>query len=459
MALTDLPNSRLQPLAGLLERIRQWRDSNSHSALAQKVAGTAFMIRVGSAGLIYLSQIFYARWMGNHEFGIYVYVWTWLLLLGAIAPLGLAYLPQRFIPEYIARGDFDGLRGYLFGSRWLCFGLGTVTAIAAATVIGALSGHISDGYAIPMLIALAALPIFTISSTHESISNAYNWVDVALLPGYIARPILTLVILGGIYLAGWAMNAVTAMVALLIAFWAVTLVQIVMLRRRLAKVVPPGPRTYDVPHWLQTALPVLVVDGFLFLLTYIDLLLLKLFVGPEQIGQYYAASKTLALIAFIYFAVSSACAHRFAEYHNDGDKEKLSAFVHESTRMMFWPSLVMIGFLVVCGKWVLMLFGPGFDEGYPLIVVLAIGLISRSAVGPAERLLNMVDEQKICAAIYAITVAVNIALCFALIPSFGMLGAALATAAAVLVESVLLFAAVKKRLGITMFIGRRLFGG
>jgi O-antigen/teichoic acid export membrane protein len=35
-----------------------------------------FLIRVFSAGLIYLSQILLARWMGSFEFGIYVYVWT-----------------------------------------------------------------------------------------------------------------------------------------------------------------------------------------------------------------------------------------------------------------------------------------------------------------------------------------------------------------------------------------------
>ena len=42
------------------------------------MAGTAFVIRVAGAAIIFLSQILLARWMGSVEFGIYVYAWTWL---------------------------------------------------------------------------------------------------------------------------------------------------------------------------------------------------------------------------------------------------------------------------------------------------------------------------------------------------------------------------------------------
>ena len=37
---------------------------------------------------------------------------------------------------------------------------------------------------------------------------------------------------------------------------------------------------------------------------------------------------------------------------------------------------------------------PDFVAGYPLMFILAIGLIARAAVGPAERLLNMLGEQR-----------------------------------------------------------------
>jgi hypothetical protein len=91
--------------------------------LVQRLAGTVFLLRVASAILAYGSQVLLARWMGSFEFGIYVYVWTWVLLIGQPLDLGLGTAAQRFIPEYRESGAHDLLRGFLFGSRWLASAL------------------------------------------------------------------------------------------------------------------------------------------------------------------------------------------------------------------------------------------------------------------------------------------------------------------------------------------------
>ena len=136
--------------------------------------------------------------------------------------------------------------------------------------------------------------------------------------------------------------------------------------------------------------------------------MLQVFVGPADIAVYYAATKTLALVNFIYFAVSAASAHRFSEYHVAGEHEKLAAFLAQAIRWTFWPSLALAAAMLALGKPILMLFGPGFADGYHLIVIMSVGLVARSAVGPAERLLNMIGQQKICAAIYGCAFAVNL---------------------------------------------------
>ena len=454
MALTGSEHARLSPFAGALERIKNWLADKSDSSLAQRVAGGAFIIRVASAALVYICQILLARWMGSFEFGIYVYVWTWVLLIGGIAPLGLAYLAQRFIPEYTARGDDAGLRGFILGSRWICFGLGVVAAALGAFAIFALGERVASYYVLPFMLAFVCLPIFAVSSAQDSIARSYNWIDLALLPAYIAQPILILMFMAAVHFAGWPAGAVCALFAAMLAMWSMTLMQLALLRKRLAKHVAPGPRRYEPARWMRAALPIFLTDGFFFLLTYIDILLLKIFVGPEQIAIYYAASKTLALVAFVYFAVAAASAHRFAEYNAAGEHERLADFAAAATRWTFWPSLAMALVLIVFGKWILMLFGPGFDAGYPLIVVLACGLLARASIGPAERLLNMVGQQRACALVYAAALVTNVALCLVLVPHLGLTGAALATASALVVESALLFVVARKRLGLHIFIWR-----
>jgi O-antigen/teichoic acid export membrane protein len=78
--------------------------------------------------------------------------------------------------------------------------------------------------------------------------------------------------------------------------------------------------------------------------------------------------------------------------------------------------------------------------------ILAIGMLARAAVGPAERLLNMLGDRKPCAAIYAGAFALNLVLCIVLIPRFGIDGAAAATASALVLESVLLFVTARRQL-------------
>ena len=63
-----------------------------------------------------------------------------------------------------------------------------------------------------------------------------------------------------------------------------------------------------------------------------------------------------------------------------------------------------------------MLFGPGFNAGYPLLFLLVLGVVARAAVGPCESLLTMSGNQNVCAAVYAMTLAVNVGLSVVLIP-------------------------------------------
>ena len=450
---SGMPRGRLSP-SELLFRLRALATDQSHQSIAQRVAGAAFIMRVASAVLVYVSQVLFARWMGKFEFGVYVYVWTWLLLAGAFMPLGLSSTAQRFIPEYKAKGALARLRGFLVASRTIPIFLGLATLALSAVLLWALQDKVKPYYVLPLLLAATCLPVHGTSDVLGGIARSYNWVNVAIIPAYILRPLVILAAMAGVYFGGVPLTAVAAMMIAAGAYWLTTTGQFFAIRRALHREVPRGPCVYDLPLWLKTALPIFMVESFYFLLSYTDILVLDLFVGPEDVAVYYAATKTLAMVAFVYFSVAAATSHRFSEYHSTGQREKLEAFLHQSVRWVFWPSLAITILFLVFGKPLLNLFGAGFEHGYPWMFVLAIGLMARASVGPVERLLNMVGEQKLCAAIYAGTFALNLALCFILIPRLGPMGAAAATASAMVAESALLFLLAKKRLGLYVFVWR-----
>jgi O-antigen/teichoic acid export membrane protein len=202
-------------------------------------------------------------------------------------------------------------------------------------------------------------------------------------------------------------------------------------------------------------MPISLVEGFYVLLTYCDVIILAQFRPPGEVAIYYAAAKTLAMVAFIYFSVAQTVAHKFSEYDVAGDRAGLRVFLAQTVRMTFWPSVALIVLILALGRPLLWTFGKDFVTGYHLLFIIAIGLLARASVGPAERLLNMLGERRRCAQVYAGSFMINVALCFLLIPRFGAVGAAVASATALLFESVSLFLVAKIRLGFHCLI----FGG
>jgi len=439
----------------LIARVWGLFTGGSDHSIARRGAATAFLIRVAGACVAFLSQIVLARWMGRYEFGVYVYVWTWLLLIGSLVPLGLCTAAQRFIPEYTAKGDYERVRGYIFASRWLCVAIAT---FVAAIVIGGLfvfRRYLDNHYVVPLVLMCACLPMHALSAAQDGISRSYNWIDMALAPGYIVRPLVILAFMAGFHFAGFPNTALYAMASTVFAYWIVTVSQLLMMRSRLREKAHAGPRKYEIKFWLATAFPIFLVESFYFLLTYTDILVLEAFVEPDEVAVYYAATKILALVVFVHFAVSAATAHRFAEYHMAGEREKLERFLNDSIKWTFWPSLAGTLLLLAAGKPLLSLFGEGFANGYGLMFVLALGLLARAGVGPVERLLNMVGEQKICATIYALAFIANLSLCFILIPHFKLYGAAIAISAAMMFESAMLYLVTKRKLGLHVFVWRK----
>lgn len=389
----------------------------------------AFLVRIASAVILYVSQIALARWMGDFEYGIYVVVWTWVLLLGGLSTLGLSTAMMRLLPEQREQGAFDLMRGLLLGGRVVPVLFSAGVAMAGLLGLRWLGSAMDSHYLLPAYLALVCLPLVTLTDLQDGIGRANGWVGVALLPPYVVRPLVVLAAMIVAHEAGLEMSAATAVATAIVATAAAATAQTLLLGRRLRSTLPQGPRAVALRPWFKMSLPLLLISGCEVLMQNIDVLVISHYLPPGDIAIYFAATKTMSVVLFVHFAVGSAFANRFASLGARNDRAGLEDAIRHAVNLTFWPSLAIAAAILALGRPLLWLFGPQFTAGYGLMAILAIGYLAKAATGPSEFILNMLGQQKACAAGLAGAVTLNLTLCVLLVPAFGAMGAAVATAA------------------------------
>lgn len=440
---------RAQPLAAIVDRVLSGGDEAS---AAQRTTLVAFAIRVASAAIAFLSQVALARMMGAFEYGVFVMVWVSMVIIGNLSCFGFHTAIVRFLPQYRERGDLDHLRGLLLSGR--LFVLATSTVMAGLAIAAAHFGAswFQSYYVVPFMIGALALPMIALGDTLDGTARANGWPIRALTPTYIVRPLLILGLLTTAWALGHPINGLTALVCAVLAAYLTTIGQLVFVTASIDRHFPSGPRRTELPLWIGVALPIFLVEGFFFLLINADVLMVGALMRPDDVAVYFATVKTLALVHFVYFAVKAGVAHRFAARIDDTDKTALRDLARRSVNWTFWPSLAMAGVILLVGPLLLALFGSDFGRGYPLLFILASGVVLRAAIGPAESLLTMSGNQNVCAALFGGVLAINVAFNALLIPVYGLYGAALATMIATIAETFALYQLVRWRMGVRMFV-------
>lgn len=418
---------------------------------ANWAALSVFAVRAGSSALMFLSQVILARWMGPDEYGHYVAAWTVVLVLGAVSTLGLNIATMRLVPHYAAREEYGLLRGMVHTSRVLVLLASSTLALIAAVVMAAAFGS-ELSFSNPILIGLFCLPAFAYTDMQDCLGRGRGWNLEAMVPPYILRPTLLLLILAGLQMLGFTASALLAIASAAVATLIAAVVQTACLERRMTETVPACARETDLKGWLTIALPMLGVSVCEVIMQNADVLVLNLFRSHSEIGVYYAAGKTTALALFVQYSIGSVYAGRLAAAGAMKDQDQIRELSGAAVRATFFPSAAFTLGIVAIGYPVLYAFGERFTEAYPLMFILAIGVLARSSIGPSETVLNMLGQQRACAIGYAIAATVCIAMNFAIVPTFGIYGAAVATASALVTNAVIGWHNARRFIGVNLFI-------
>lgn len=434
------------------ERAEDDRTANGGAEPARRMALAAFAVRVAAAGLAYGLQVVLARSMGGHDYGVYVVVWTAVTLIGPVSGLGFETLVVRSTPTFMAARAFASLRGMITAARLIAFTVASAFALGAVVVVQALPTLIDPDWRVPIMLGAACLPLFAVTEIQDGTARAQDWPDLALGPTYILRPLLILFLIVMSLAAGSVVSTESALIAAIGATWITGGLQLFFLGRRLHVTAPTCAPEMRMARWTGEALPILMVDIAFVLITGADVLMVGLIAEPHDVAVYFAAAKSLALVQFVQYAVRTAAAREFATRVHDGDRAALAAAALRASRWTFWPAAGFAAVTLAAAPWMLALFGRDFAGGEIVMAVLALGLLARASVGPAETLLTMSGRQGLAALVYAGSLATMLGFGVVLTPMFGIVGAATAAALGMGFEAIAFSVAARFALGLDVFV-------
>ena len=419
---------------------------------AQRAALTVFAIRIGGAALAYATQVLLARFMGQAEYGVFALSWVWIAILGHGCLLGVAQSVCRFVPHYRARGELDFARGFLRGGAIHAIMGGFTTAAVGGGLLWLAGGSLDSPHVWAFAVALAVLPLFAVQDYVEGVARSFAWIGLAIAPLYLLRQGLLAVGFASAVFLGAPAQAWVALACTLGAVMVALAVQGWLIRSRLRDALAPGARAYRLRLWATASLPMALVDLTTLGLSYIDVILLGFFLSPEAVGVYFAATRILQFVVFAQYAASAATAQRFADAEARGDRATLAALVTRTARLTGGLTLLTGAGVLAAAPVLLALFGPAFASSLPVLAILIGGVTVQSVFGPAEDLLNMLGAERVAARVSFAALALAATLNFALIPSCGIIGAAVAMALAAAARGAALSVAAQRRLGLSTHI-------
>lgn len=397
-------------------------------------------------------SVILARTLGPNGFGIYSYVFALASLLSIPAQFGLPNLVVRETAKAHARSDWSMIRGLWTWSNSIAGAISITIALASAILVLTFA----DRFDVEMLatfgFGIVLIPLTTMGSLRGAALRGLRLVVLGELPELVVRPGMLILLVGVVILLlpsrelGPAEAMALHVMAAVVAF----VVGIALLRSvRPPEIALSDERSYLRPEWTRAVVPLALTGGFQMLNQHVDVIMLGVFATAEEVGIYKVVAQGGAFVIFGLQVINLVVAPHIARLYGLNELANLQRMVRAGARVSLVFALPVALCFVFFGSTILhYVFGEAYANGAAALAIISIGQTVNAGVGSVAILLNMTGHEKDTTIGVAIAAACNVFLNLLLIPRFGMVGAATATAATLIVWNLLLSRKVYKRLGI-----------
>lgn len=441
-------------LRALSARLRAAGRAGSLGGLLMRGGVSAISVNVLGVGLAFLSQLVLARVLGTHEYGLYAYVFAWVMMLGLLSVLGFQIVLLRLVATYTARQAWDALNGVIrYAERRVLLAGVSVTllgwlALGLGTWLGG-SAWLAPDLQTVFLIGLVIVPLYALLYVRSAIARGLGRVFLALAPDATVREGLVLVLVGGVALSGlFQPQAWFAITSLLVAI--LTGLILITLVKRQAR--PPAsrtvaPSTEERPEWRRAVRYTFVFSASMIMLPRLDVIFVGNFVDTATAGAYFLAVRITDLVVFPLIAINAFFGPIVARYHSQGQRLSLYRAV-----LMMIASSAGIGLVLTIGIFFLYpdiigFIGRDFRLDASIILLLLLGQLINAATGPTTQLLNMTGHERDATTIVLASLLLTVVGLSLLVPQLGTDGAALVRAGVTALANLTYFTVAWSRLG------------
>jgi O-antigen/teichoic acid export membrane protein len=448
--LTGTPETTPNDASALTEAPRDLRSLARRGALS--VAGAGVSAAASLAVVLVVT-----RSLSKAEAGAFFGTTSAFTILFTVATLGTTTGLVYFVARARAHGHLPAVAAHLRA------GLVPVTAISAVAGAGLFVVAeplarllVGPGQQALGASALRMLALFVpLAALHQALSAAtqgFHTMAPTVWVEKIGRPVVQLalllvVVLGAVSLQGavlaWSLPYAGALVVT--AWWLHRLV-----RRDVVPVGAGATTGRGREFWTYTGPRGVAVCGQI-LLQRLDIVLVAVLLGAAPAAVYTAATRFAVLGQLGSQAVALATQSRLGQLAAQGDLVAVRVVYRRATAWVIALSWPIQALAAVYATQLLAVFGPGYDEGRWVVVLLAAGMLVATGCGMVSMVLVMLGRTVDNLVNVGVAVAVSVALDLVLIPYLGLLGAGLAWALAMAVANLLPLAQIHHRFGLHPF--------
>lgn len=434
----------MNPLQKIKNKLRQGLDGHMHEILSK--GAIAFLLKIIGAGLAFGFHVAVARMLGAEGAGIYFLALTIITLMAVVARLGMDNSVTRFVAAHASINEWSAVKGVFRHAITLSLCLATLLAAGTYALASPLALHVftEPPLAQPLaLMALAIVPLAGMTIFARALQGLKNVRDSmlmqsVLIPGVAALLVLILAPSQGV--SGAALAYLIA-VSLSLLYGATQWYRSGTAHRA----TPPA---FERRELLSSSMPLLGAMLTQQLTLALPVLLLGIWASSADVGLYSAANRTAALVSLVLMAANSIIAPKMAGIYKSGDMEALGKIARQSALLLTGMALPALLLFMLAPRWVMSLFGPQFSDAWLMLLIISFGQLINVMTGSVGFLLMMTGRETSFFSANLLALAICALCCVTLIPFYGGIGAALASAIALAIVNLLRVRHVHQELGI-----------